>query len=222
MTMTTRRVVLLGALALGGFVLGAASSCQRDLNGAHCPCVTGWTCCTDNTCRPAGMSCEGGPILIDGGACIPPGNGVKLTSISEFEALIGGDWLRCSGTAYPADYGIGLRISHDRTWNALEDDGAGGLAPVTTGFDGYGTWWDEDENNGRFQFNLMNPAQDGGDAFFITVVDSGHMQMDAASGGGPNVYRRPDVSCPCPRPSADAGTDADDAGPSLADGGDSG
>jgi hypothetical protein len=115
--------------------------------------------------------------------------------------------------AYPSDYGVGLRISPDHTWNALEVSDAGALAPITTGFDGYGTWGDWDQNNGRFQFDLLIPSMGGGQGFFITVVDSGHMQMDPANGDAPNVYRRPDVSCPCVAAGGDGGvSDAGDAG----------
>src|SRR5262245_16331388 len=205
MTVITRRIVLMCALALGGFALGAAPSCQRGLDGVRCPCPAGWTCCADNSCRPAGISCEGSPFIIDGGACVPPGQGVKLTSTPQLEALIEGDWMWCSGTAYPTVYGTGLRISPDHTWNALEVSASGEIIHVTTGFDGYGTWRDWGQGNGRFQFDLLMPSMGGGQAFFITVVDSGHMQMDPANGQDPNVYRRPDVNCPCPLGSAGPG-----------------
>jgi hypothetical protein len=223
MTITTRRIVLLGAIVLGRFALGAVPACQRDLNGAHCPCVAGYTCCADNSCRPAGLSCVGGPILIDGGACVPPGHATIYTTVAEEEALIEGDWLRCSGMAYPAEVGIGVRFSPDHTWSALEVGDAGDLAAITTGFDGYGTWMGLAQGGGRFQFNLFGVGTGTGGFFFVIFLDSGHLQMDPANGMAPNIYRRPDVSCPCNAGGGDGDvSDGGDAGSSFSDAGDAG
>jgi hypothetical protein len=223
MTKTTRLILLLGAIVLGGFAVGAVPACQRDLSGAHCPCVSGYTCCADNSCRPTGM-CGGGPILIDGGACVPPGRATIYTTVAEQEALIEGDWLRCSGTSYPAAIGIGIRFSPDHTWNALEVGDAGDLAPITTGFDGYGTWMGLAQGGGRFQFNLFGVGTGSGDIFFVIFLDSGHLQMNSAGGTAPNIYRRPEVSCPCVAGDGDGGggADAGDANTSASHAGDAG
>jgi hypothetical protein len=59
---------------------------------------------------------------------------------------------------------------------------------------------------GRFQFNLFGVATGSGDIFFVTFLDSGHLQMDPADGTAPNIYRRPEVFCPCFTVSSDGGT----------------
>lgn len=51
-----RRSRFLSALALAGL---GAPSCERSLEGAPCPCLAGWTCCSDNLCHAAGESCPG-------------------------------------------------------------------------------------------------------------------------------------------------------------------
>lgn len=39
--------------------LGLIASCMRELQGASCPCVAGWSCCEEqNICRPEGDACD--------------------------------------------------------------------------------------------------------------------------------------------------------------------
>jgi hypothetical protein len=140
------------------------------------------------TCACASGGSAASAIVGDAGAVIcsaPSGTVIPYTSTAELEALIEGDWFRCSGMAYPSALGVGLRISPDNTWSALEATGAGTFVPLTTGFDGYGTWTDE-KVGGHFQFNLLSFAV--GVGFEATFLDSGQMQTDPR--GAPTVYQR--------------------------------
>jgi hypothetical protein len=60
MSARTRVILLLGAALAAAFDVGG---CQRSLDGAPCPCVTGWVCCAgDNTCQASASSCPGAPV----------------------------------------------------------------------------------------------------------------------------------------------------------------
>jgi hypothetical protein len=197
----TRRIMMLGALLLGGLALVAEPACERDLLGAACPCVAGWVCCSaDNTCHPSATGCPGGDAgpspTDDAGAAMcsaPNGHAIPYTTVAELEAMIEGDWLRCSGTAYPAEFGVGLRIAPDHTWNALDASAGGGVAPITTGFDGYGTWTAAEIYAGAIQFNLLK-LDGGGAGYRVAFTDSGQMQMDP--GGVHADYQRLPASPP--------------------------
>jgi len=126
-----------------------------------------------------GGGSSGGTVPIpDPEACsAPDGHVVPGTTLADLERMIVGDWLRCDGNAFPAQFGVGLRISPDHTWNALVPNDAGALQPITTGFDGYGTWSDGEITPGHFQFNL-HPTTGGGAGGPVTFTDSGQMRMD--------------------------------------------
>src|SRR5262249_51038576 len=76
-----------------------SSSCQLGLEGAPCPCATGWTCCPDaNVCVKEGASCP----TADGGSglTVTPmevtTNGLK---IEQFSASLPATWSVDEGPA---------------------------------------------------------------------------------------------------------------------------
>jgi hypothetical protein len=127
----------------------------------------------------SGNGGTGGTVSIPGpGDCsAPDGRVVPYTTLADLERLIFGDWLRCRGNAYPSAFGVGLRISPDHTWSALERSDAGTLQPITTGFDGYGTWADEEVTPGNLQFYLHRIGG-GGANYVVLFSDTGQMRMD--------------------------------------------
>jgi hypothetical protein len=96
--------------------------------------------------------------------------------------LIAGDWLRCDGQGYPAQYGVGIRFSPDGTWNALTVGATGSLVPLDTGFEGYGTWTISD----NLQFNLLSVNL--GAYYFPAFTDTGWLLFDP--GALPTHYVR--------------------------------
>jgi hypothetical protein len=142
----------------------------------------------------AGAGGAGGAIGGTGGSDAPPANcglptgqEVPCTTVSALEGLVEGDWLHCSGSAYPAAYGIGIRIAPDHTWNALQTDSAGNLQVISTGSDGYGTWSAAAEEPGHIRFDLLR-STGGGMGYFPVFTDAGRMDLDP--GGVSTQYVR--------------------------------
>jgi hypothetical protein len=127
---------------------------------------------------------------------LPAGQEVPYATVADLEGLAEGYWLHCSGSAYPAAYGIGIWIASDHTWNALETDSAGSFHPIVTGFDGYGTWSAE---NGappsRIQLNLLR-ISGGGAGYYPVFTDDGRMDLDP--GGLSTIYVRPGLQSGAP------------------------
>ncbi|HVY41230.1 MAG TPA: hypothetical protein VHM31_25005, partial [Polyangia bacterium] len=67
------------AALLGALLMLASSACQRGLEGARCPCASGWTCCAaTNRCVPeseAPMCTTGVGGQAGGGAADGAGSG---------------------------------------------------------------------------------------------------------------------------------------------------
>ena len=186
------------------------------------PGVTRWTPTTD--CAPGAGGASGGSAGASGGgssgasgaggaggakanppshnllACdVPNGHLVPSSTAAELETKIVGDWLQCSPDAsYPSEYGDGIRIQADHTWYSLIQNAACGYDPLTTGFDGYGTWTIEEFGTSSIQFNLLK-AIGGGAYYFPAFTDSGQLNLDA--GGLPTLYVRmpatPDGGASC-------------------------
>jgi hypothetical protein len=66
--MTATKMTPTTLLALAALSSAGAAACQRSLEGAGCPCLSGWTCCAaENMCVPDGASCPGAGGDRDGG-----------------------------------------------------------------------------------------------------------------------------------------------------------
>jgi hypothetical protein len=118
-----------------------------------------------------------GPLPAPGVCSAPDGKLVPHGTVADLTSLIVGDWLHCGGDSFFAEFGIGLRISSDHSWNVLVRDATGVLQPITTGFDGYGTWSALEVTPGQTQFNLHR-ITGGGAGGFPTVTDGGKMRLD--------------------------------------------
>jgi hypothetical protein len=156
-----------------------------------CPCAPGWTCdATRDVCVATTGSCPAGTLRIPGpGSCAAPaGHVVPYKTVADLEALIQGDWLRCSGTDYAAQFGPGLRISPDHTWSALATGDGGALEPITSGFDGYGTWTADEVYADHIQINLLI-VSGGGTGGFATFTDTGQMRLDNGNATPPDYVR---------------------------------
>jgi len=118
-------------------------------------------------------------------AAAPPGNSVAYSNEQELSSLIGGAWLRCSGSGYPT-FGVGVLISADHTWNSITVGSDGSCVPVTKGFTDYGTWV-TNESAGHLQFNLLK-VDGGGAAYFPAISDTDRLLLDP--GARPTEYVR--------------------------------
>lgn len=155
----------------------------------------------------SGAGSAGGANANAPSACdVPNGHVVPYSTAAEFEAKIQGDWLQCSPDAsYPSEFGDGIRIQPDHTWYSLIRNAACGYDPLTTGFDGYGTWTINVNSPDSIQFNLLRTIG-GGAGYFPAFTDTGQLNLDA--GGLPTLYVRmpatPDGGASCgetgPRP----------------------
>jgi hypothetical protein len=123
-----RRSRLLMSLALA--TLGA-SSCERSLEGAPCPCLAGWTCCSDNRCHAGECpsNADGGETSAGTGAVAGEGDASGRAGMSgsvgggtETGGTAGGDSGESAGGVNEAGSGADLAQGHatlPRFCNAL-------------------------------------------------------------------------------------------------------
>jgi hypothetical protein len=72
MSAPTRVTFVVGAVLAAAFEVGG---CERSLDGAPCPCLTGWVCCAgDNTCHASASACPGAHLDGTGGSDGGPGS----------------------------------------------------------------------------------------------------------------------------------------------------
>jgi hypothetical protein len=139
---------------------------------------TGGTRGTGNSTAALGPGPSLPAVDIQTACAVPDGHVLPYTTTSEVEAHIVGDWLKCSSDGtYPSSYGEGIRILADHTWYSLVRNASCGYDPVSTGFEGYGTWTASNTLPDTVQFNFGNVAA-GFNYCFPHFSDTGQLQLD--------------------------------------------
>lgn len=91
---------------------------------------------------------------------LPEGPQHAYSTVSDFNALATGAWVRCAGPKIFPNEQAGIEFDADGTYSLLADDGHGGFTKLT-GFGNQGTWDGSQESATWVQWNIHATPSSG-------------------------------------------------------------